>query len=505
MGMQNSRRTVGVAGTLGGIWGGVRGTLAAALLAAAAWGVTPGVAAEPTKPADDAATKDQSPPDLLVFPDGRTVEGWILSETATTIKFKGVVKGMTFEREYQRSELLTIKKGASKPGDAPVAPASPEKADTKTLTPPEKKAEPSPSDAATKVERFYWINLKGKLGHEITQRPLRDAMKDARSQNADVVVVSLDAEWKFQDGESAENDAASFDQLFRAEPLTVVLTDEVEKDWPKKPRIVFWVKQAMGGSAFLPLVCPEIYFTSEGRMGGIGNLGELFEGRGDEVVREKQRSLRLGHAEGWAIRGGYDPRLIRAMARREYVLSYRIKDGKPELFEGYPSDPSEELLTDDGKESHADTLRERATNTGNDVLTLTPRVAKILGVSKGTADTKDDLLSELGLDPIKGDVSGKSERIMKDWRDKLASTESEIKKIMDDIRRGPQIKPTGNQRDDRRKVLGTQRTWFERLKRLLEDMQEGLDPGWLRREGVPSVADINTQLEAIRLELLKLK
>ncbi|MFX8523840.1 hypothetical protein ABTM10_20375, partial [Acinetobacter baumannii] len=68
-------------------------------------------------------------------------------------------------------------------------------------------------------------------------------------------------------------------------------------------RVVFWIKRAMVGAAFLPFVSKEIYFLPEGRMGGIGTLQDF--DLGDKRVNEKQISLRLGHAEGIAIQGGY--------------------------------------------------------------------------------------------------------------------------------------------------------------------------------------------------------
>lgn len=458
------------------------------------------------KKADDKKADDKSttPPDVIIFPDGRVIEGWILVQTPTTVKFKGVVKGMTFEREYQRSELLSVKKGVNKPAEGSV-PAVPKEADKKAEVKKDGAAD-SPETAEI-AQKYYWVDLKGNFGSEISQKPLREAFKDARQQGADVIIVSLDAKWE-QPEESNGNKIQTndnIDELFRAEPLAVVLTEEVERDWVKQPKIVVWVKQAMGGAAFLPFVSKNIYFHSEGHMGGVGNLGQLFEGVGDKVVQEKQRSLRLGHAEGWALKGGYDLRLIRAMARSEYVMSYRIKDGKVELFEGLPSGPGEELLTDDGVDDRLDTLQDIARGTGNDVLTLNARNAKVIGVSKGTFDTKDDLLSELSLDRSGKDVSNKSARIMKDWTDGIANAKRDILKAMEDMQRGPQGKPSANPRDDQRKALGFRRALLERIKRLLEDWDEALTPRWRGENRVPAIPAINVELERIRQELIKLK
>lgn len=436
--------------------------------------------------------------DILIFRDGRTLTGTILSETATSIKFKGVVSGIPFESEYDKKDILkTIKR------DASAEPAPESKLAPVAATPEARTASPEPVTHAADGQKYYWIDLTGTFGEQITQTPLRDAIEDARKNNADCIIIMLDAEWRANPLEKLPDDTSNFDEIFRSEKLTEIFTEDIPKNWTtKKPRIVFWVKQAMAGAALLPLVCPEIYFAPEARLGGLGNLSFMFEGVGDDVVREKQRSLRLAHAEGWANAGGYDVRLIRAMARMEYVLSYRIVNGKAELFEGLPTSGNEFLLTDDGKEQNADTVQDRVAGVGNDVLTLKADTAYTIGVSKKTVETREELLSAMGLDRTGVFVKGRSAQIMKDWSNGLENVKRRLKKLRDDL--GDVRVQAPGDFAARTKARGQRTKILTEMLGILEGrFSEGLTPRWLGQNQIPDVQSIKYALEQIKVEQLK--
>jgi hypothetical protein len=466
---------------------------ASALFALAGWiGLSTTAYGEPQeKPA--AKADDKAAQDMIIFRDGRQLFGKV-TEGATTVHFKGLIAGIEAEMDYPRADILTIKMGSKATDPAP------DKTAPKTATPAV--AAQVADDGAGK-KNIYWIDLKGVFGEDISQTPIRNALKDAKANKADVIIMALDAEWKKDPFTPLGNDAANFDEIFRAEPMAAIFQEEIPREWNPQPKVVFWVKTAMGGAALLPFICPNIYFHTEGRMGGLGNLSFIFEGVGDDVVREKQRSLRLGHAEGWAIAGGYDYRLIRAMARVEYVLSMRWVDGKVELFEGYPSNPGEELLTDDGKDDRADTLRERVEGTGNDVLTLDARKAKALGVSKGTVDTDSELITALGLDRTGVMVPGHSKQIMKDWSEGLDNAKHKLVRLLtEDLRDAQQVKPPGGYQE-RTKSRGQQLRIIEEVKGLLNRWGEGLSQRWRGENRIPDEATLNSYEEKIRLEQMK--
>lgn len=157
-------------------------------------------------------------------------------------------------------------------------------------------------------------------------------MDEARQLEADYIIITVDTDWH-QFGDPLKSDLpediiGQFDQFFRTKKM-IPLFEEKMLSWERKPKVVFWVKQAMGGAAFLPFMSDTMYFHPDGKIGGIQGIFLMFGGQGDRVVVEKQISLRLTTARGVAIQNGYDPRLIEAMTRGDYVLSYRLVGGRP--------------------------------------------------------------------------------------------------------------------------------------------------------------------------------
>jgi len=471
-------------------------SLASAMALSLAAVTMPSVAAyEPTTDAKAAAETE----DILIFRNGTTLKGKIVSETPTTLKFKGTVAGIALETEYNKNEVLEIKRGTGKSaakseGDAPATPAE-------AVLPTKPVAIESNPDQV----RYYYLELTGNFAEQITQTPIREAVKKAKDAKADVFIMMLDANWERElpGDKKLDVEGAQFDQFFRAEEIIRVYTTDLESQWelPKKPRIVFWVKQAMGGAAFMPVPSPEIYFHSSARMGGVGNLGDMFGSTGDEVVREKQKSLRLKTAVGWANRGGYPETLIRAMTIRQHVLSVKFEGGKPVYFERMPESPDEILLTDDGEEANRDTIQQAATGETNDVLTLKADIAQKLGLSKGTVDTKEELLTALGLTRVGVDVSNNSQRIMKQWADGLEAAKRQLKRLRDEFGE-VRVDPPGGW-NERAKARGQQKQKLQQIKRLLQQWEEALNPRWLRQNGIPSIQQIDNQIDALNIEQLK--
>jgi len=483
----------------------------AAMLALAGWLGASNVAAAQQPEAAKSAPKadDKATQDVLIFRNGNVLYGKVVSETTLSVHFKGLIAGIEAETDYPKSDLLEIKRATAVKADASASAATGPATGAATpvkVTKPEA-TKPEAEDTSGK-KKYYWLDLKGNFGEDISQTPIRKAMQDARTNNVNIIIINLDSALiDARDGEEKAEFEGDFDKLFRAERIMPIFVNEMPVDWggsDKMPRVVFWVKKAMGGAAFVPLVSPEIYFHPEGKMGGVGNLSYVLTG--NERVVKKQISLRLQHAVGWALVGGYSEMLVRAMTQREFVLSVRYNNGKPDLFEGYPSNPGEELLTDDGEGSNQDTIQMLARDEGNDVLTLNAVNAKKLEVSKGTADSKDELLSLMGLDRTGVEVKGKSEQIMKDWTRGLDSAKVQMEKLFDELR---EIRVEGNW-DARNRARGSQIRKLEDIKNLLVKWGEGLSPFWMYRHGIrltgegePDLAAITAQQEAIRIAQMK--
>ncbi len=447
--------------------------------------------------AQDKSTPAASTKDVITLKSGKLVEGTIVEETATTIKMKVLIGGIAAEMPYDKADILSVARGTGG------VKAEPPKADGK---PSDIKASSKvePGATAADAKKVYVVELTGWFGEDISETPMRNAVHDAKKLGADYIIFVLDNDWslkRFGRDDDIKDDVGQFDQLFRAEAMETTFTEEIAHEWPAdhQPTVVFWVKKAMGGACFLPFNSKIIYFASEGKMGGIGHLNKIFGSTGDKVVQEKQFALRLKHAEGRAIQGGYEPRIIPAMCRDEYVLSYKMEGGKAVFLERMPEAPGEILLTDDGKDSNEDTEEQLGRGEGNDCLTLTAKVAYDLGVSKGTVDTMDDLLFQLGLARTNVMVKGQSAQIMKGWRDGLEQARRQLPKLWHQFEEVVPKPPAGHQ--ERTQARGKKKSIIEQMQDIEKRYQEALNPNQLR----PGVPNWN-QLEEIkkRLELEQL-
>lgn len=471
--------------------------LLASLGLGAAWtgsALTAGILIAPA-PAVAAASDEKN--DTVIFRSGQTVKGEILEETPTTIRMRVEVAGIRAETTYNKSDILSITRGTGAGADAKPAEGRP--AARPGSTPAPATAAASPGDPNRK--RVYVLELTGLFGKDITQTPVRDAIRDARNNNADYIIVNLNNDWSVNHGtelaEDRPDDQGAFDMLFRALDIEPIFREEIPREWDNPPKIVFWVRNAMGGAAFLPLSCRDIYFHSQGRMGGIGFMDTMFDGVGDEEVRQKQYSLRITRAEGLAIAGGYDPRIVRAMALLDYVLSVRFVGGQPEFFEGVPTRDGDIQLTNNGRiQEQRDTIQMLARGEGKNVLTLRADLAMKLGVSKGTADTLQDLMFHLGIARNHEVVSGQSERIMKQWRDSVAAAERNLRRSWHTDYREIRVEGDVRQRNAAR---SRQIRIIDEMQSLLRRYEEAINPRALQ---IPDFDTLNILKEQIRLQIL---
>ncbi|MBL0927137.1 MAG: hypothetical protein IBJ11_05725 [Phycisphaerales bacterium] len=407
--------------------------------------VTPGTAAF-ARPEPAAAKADEAGEtvDQLIFANGRVVEGKLISETATQVVFEVRKPRMpAVKTTYEKSEIIEIKRGVAKAASATPATAATPAAPASTMSDESSDKEKKPKrEERADAYRIYLVNFKGDFGTDVSETPIGRIFDDAdrvfndlktvdtptgkmqvvkdehRKQN--IVLIKIDARTDPRRG---------FDGIWRTEQLDQRIVKEI---FEKGRRVVFWVKDAEGGAAFLPFLSSEIYFTKDGYLGGFGTLDNF--DIGDKMVNEKQISLRLGHAEGFAVKGGYGQlgcAIIRAMARKQNWLAVRKSGAGYEFIEREPKEedgPGWIVLTDDGEGPNKD---EKALD-GNDVLNLNQEWAQKLGVSKGTADTFDDLVYAMGIDRnyvlLEAKEHGvKGEQIMRDWSRSVEQAESEIR------------------------------------------------------------------------------
>jgi hypothetical protein len=451
-------------------------------LPAAPVGIALGLATAPAA----AQTQDKDK-DTIIFKNGRVVQGKILKETDTEVEFEVDVAGIKSKTTYKKDDLLSVTKGEG----AAAAEETPAATDPKTTAAEAKKVEAADPGAP----KVYVLELEGWFGEDISQTPLRKAVDDAKRMEPDYLIIVMNNDWsatRFGElGDIPEDSEKFFDQIFRAVDMAPVFTEEIPR-WTKPPKVVFWVKKAMGGASILPLSCDTIYFASDAKMGGIGGLSKMFGSRGTVRTREKQRSLRLTTAEGIAIKGGHDPVLVRAMARDDYILSVKFEGGKPVYLERLPESPDELLLTDDGEGHNEDDIAALARGEGNDVLTLKADLAYKLGISKGTVDSLNDLLFNLGIARNHQMLKGQSAMVLKNWTNGLENARRELVRLWDAYQ---EIQVTGDY-PERQQARNKQKSTIKKMQDIEKRFEEALNP-W--QVGVPNYNQLEEILRQIEL------
>lgn len=446
--------------------------------------------------------------DRIILRNGKVIEGEILSESPTEVEMIVVVAGIRAPSKYARADILQIVRGEAAAEGEKAAEETPEPNTPGTpgtpgaasglpgrLSPIES---PATGDGTPKV---YFFELTGEFATDISPTPIRDAMQDARKYEPDFIVVRVDNTWSADPlGEESDDTLLENPDDYRyVEDIEPVFRTELD-EWAKRPQVIFWVRNAMGGACFLPFLADKIYFHPEGRMGGLAALEDIFEGVGDEVVRQKQRSLRLGRMQGIAVAGGYDYRLVTAMLRRGYELSYRLTGGRAELFEGVPSEPGEFLLTDNGKEENRDTMQQAVKGTLNDLMLLKEREAKLLGVSEGTADTFEDVLAQLGLERRHELIKGRGNDIMESWSESVARAARQMPKLWEEYQ-DPEV--TANSQEDlARRTIGRRIKILEELRSIYNRYGEAIE---IQRQRVPGPTDIDVLIEQLEVQLVTMR
>ncbi len=363
---------------------------------------------------------------------------------------------------------------------------------------------PPPPTKVADLTRVMLITLNGELGRDITKTPLRRIMNDAKQQKPDCLIFKIDCTTQFQDRltpEELERNpqllTQASHQLDTIRELDQYFTDDIrfDREWTArtesgKPRLVMWVNQAVGCPALLPWVAPEICFTSNGRLGGLANLELFIWKQAEQTGGARSFSLRIARAKGLAEKGGHDPRLVMAMCEANYVLSVSYVDLKPVYFENESGD---EIIKDDGdpKKGRADDKR----GVGNDFLTFNAASARKLGVSRGTADTLDDLKKLLGITGETVELQSAAESIFKNWAAEVTAAKVKLNELGTTF---TQIKVEGDTPALRNQCRTRQLELLKHMEQLLKKYGEAIPSLDISGADPKLWNDVATQIESLR-------
>jgi hypothetical protein len=371
----------------------------------------PEVRAETASPEGDSAAKL----DRIVFTNGNVLECRILDETPSTVRVQVFFNGKPMtEQTYQKTQIIELQRGVGVEASVAAVEKGLKKEEVV-----EKKVHP---DAAL----IYMVEFDGTFGSDISETPVREVFEDVDRIFDDLIPAVVDGKDTFVvDPEVRDkhvlvikmdcgtDQRMGFDGIWRAKDMGPLFTNEIKKG----RRVVFWIKEATDGAAMLPWFSPEMYFDPDGHMYFTSDL-EAFD-IGDDVVDEKQISLRLGEARGWAIAGGYEKlssSIIKTMTRSRYWLYYKEVGGEAVFHEGELT-PEEQaaggwiLLSDNGKDKNED----KGIRVRNDRLVIDAELAHLIDLSDGTAKDEEGLMYAMGVHRNYKIVEGRAERIFEKW------------------------------------------------------------------------------------------
>ena len=127
--------------------------------------------------------------------------------------------------------------------------------------------------------------------------------------------------------------------------------------------------------------------------------------------------------------------------------------------------------------------------------------ARAIGVSKGTADTQDDLIFQLGLSKNSQVIDGKSKRIMEAWKRDINNATRDIKKALQDLGQG-QEGAGGNSYEARTQMRGKQTRLLDDIIAKLKRFEEAFGPRWHGVNQVPPIQQFELRREEIGLQQL---
>lgn len=467
-------------------------------------------------PASGKAPAASNAPDRVILKSGRVVDGTILEETESTIVMNVVVSGITAKTTYNKSEILEVKRGANAAAPAADSASKPADAVASNVKGPASESKPAATESATSEDPsqvvLYVMELDGRFGFDISKTSLINAFKEADRELKDTIPGSGEtADMQIVDPAKRDKNIIvlkmktatrpGFGSIFTTENIAPVVEEQIVL---KGRRVVFWVEEAIGGAAVMPFISPDIYFTPEGRLGGIADLDQ--HKTGDHMVDEKLIGAFMGHAEGFIIKGGYAEHIpaLRAMLRKHLWLAVRFEGGKPVYINREPGDEDKgiwDILSDDGEGENKDEEALR----GNDLFILEPDWAEKLGISDGTVSTIDDLAFRLGVQRnYKALEENKGQKALDDWKQGIEDALNAVRP-----EEGPGVRigtlwrdfadagRTGQNSDDPRastRARGKQLSILRQIRSIVTTYGEVLDPDGSYR------AQLDTRIAELQLQ-----
>lgn len=375
--------------------------------------------------------------DKLHLKDGRVLEGTIEQETTTFIRFVINVGGIKSSQLFTKEEIVKIDRD---PETAKKSEVKADKNDVKEAAPAEKKETPAHSDGAVRVS---FISLEDTVGMLLNADALLESVERARPDKPDMIVLVIDS------GGGA---------LAEVEPLS----DAIHKTMKKDFRVVGWIRSAISAASLTIFNCEELYMMKEGNVGGTvaftsqGGRNKAADGANLESI------LRLG--EEISKRGKRNPLIMRAM-QVFGALSADI-------------DANGQVVWHEGDEGHY------LVNPDDRILTFNAIDAQKFGVSKGTVDTKEELMKAMGITEWV-EVGQAGDKYQKEFRKAVKEVQARVGEIGAKFDMALKAAASASNESDRGLYIGRARNHLNELRAMVRrapsvEKYMGFDKQWFQ-------------------------
>lgn len=308
--------------------------------------------------------------------DGRVLEGEIIRETDSFIYVRTMIGGIPKDELVLRSKIASIVKDEAEPDTA----AEDDNDDWGA----------EDDDVAADTDgsvRVAFITLEEMVGPYMFAPALEEAVEAIDDDDVDVVILRVNS------GGGA---------LVEIEPLINVIEDDIKPNY----RVAAWIESAISAAAMTSSICEEIYFMSEGNMGAATGFRQTGSGAERMEGRELEEVLRW--METVSERGQKDPLIMRAMQ--------------------VPTNLSADFGIDGSVIWRNDLEGEYIVATEDDILTFDSQTAVKFKYAQGVADTKDELMSEMGISDWV-EVGHDGDQVMVRHRDEVRLGDAEVGKL----------------------------------------------------------------------------
>lgn len=293
--------------------------------------------------------------DRITLRNGKVVEGEITKESDGVVFINVLIGKLRHPEIYTADQILRIERNVDAAADTNIATTAPAGL-PKTAPAEQKPASPEPSSGGP--TRVTFISLEEMVGPYLNADALQRSVDLAKPDKPDIIVLVINS------GGGA---------LAEVPPLSEFIHDKMKKEY----RVVGWIRSAISAASLTVFNCEEIYMMREGNVGGTVAYVPGGSGGGNKAIEgtDLERVLKLG--ELISKRGKRNPLIMRAMQIFMELSADIDENGNVTWYEG--------------------TRGRHIVNPEDRILTFNSVDAEKYKVSKGTADTKEELLRLMGV------------------------------------------------------------------------------------------------------------